>query len=138
MRFQRFEIPGLARYSYLLISGGCAAAVDPERNPESYLEYAAAHDLRLTHVFETHIHADYASGARELAERSGAELCLSAYDTGEDFEVAFPHRELKEGDEVRIGDMRVVALHTPGHTPEHLSFLVYEERGQGEIGRAHV
>ncbi|MGH6631496.1 MAG: MBL fold metallo-hydrolase, partial [Burkholderiales bacterium] len=91
-----------------------------------YTEYAAANDLSITHVLETHIHADYASGARELAHATGAELRVSGHDQGEDFEVTFPHRDFVDGESFDVGDMRITALHTPGHTPEHLSFLVHE------------
>jgi hydroxyacylglutathione hydrolase len=102
------------------------AIVDPRRDLDVFLDFAADNDLQITHVFETHIHADFASGARELAEITGAELCLSAYDTGEVFEVQFAHTELEDGAEVRIGNVRIKAVHTPGHTPEHMSFLVYD------------
>jgi hydroxyacylglutathione hydrolase len=128
MIFEAFEEQALSQYSYAV---GCPAAgemavVDPRRDVDVYLDFAAAHGLRISNVLETHIHADYASGARELAERSGAELWLSAYDRGETFEVSFPHREMRDGDEVAIGSVRIQAVHTPGHTPEHLSFLVYD------------
>jgi len=91
---------------------------------DTYLDYARANRVQITDVLETHIHADYASGARELSERTGAELRLSGHDKNELFEYAFPHREFRDGESVAIGDVRVEALHTPGHTPEHISFLV--------------
>jgi len=126
--FERVETPGLAHYSYIV---GCQAAceiavVDPKRDVDTYLEYAASQGLRIAHVLETHIHADYASGARALAQRSGAQLWLSAYDSGEIFEVSFPHRETRDGDVIALGGIKIQASHTPGHTPEHLSFLVYD------------
>ena len=102
------------------------ALVDPRRDIDVYLEFATARHVRITHVLETHIHADFSSGARELAERTGATLCLSAYDAGELYEVAFPHHELRDGDHLELGRVRIRAVHTPGHTPEHLSFLVYD------------
>lgn len=128
MLFERFETPGLAHYSYAV---GCPAVgkmavVDPKRDVDTYIEFAQAHNLKISHILETHIHADYASGARELAQQTGAELCLSGYDKGEIYEVAFPHKELYDGDTIEIGSVRIEALHTPGHTPEHLSFLVYD------------
>ncbi len=126
MKLERFEAPGLAHYSYMVSSQGVAAVVDPMRDVDTYVDYAAAHSLKITHVLETHIHADYASGARELAARTGAEMWLSAYDTGEDFEYAFPHHEFRDGEELRLGDVKITALHTPGHTPEHLSFLLHD------------
>lgn len=124
MNLQRFEVPGLAHYSYLIGSEGRAAVIDPRRDVDIYIEYATANEFRISHILETHIHADYASGARELAEATGAELLLSGHDTGEDFEYRFPHHAFRDGEELRLGDLRFVAMHTPGHTPEHLSFLL--------------
>ena len=124
MKIHRVEAPGLAHYSYVLSSQGRCAVIDPKRDVDTYLEYAHANHLEITHVLETHIHADYASGARELSERTGAELRLSGHDKNELFEYAFPHSEFHDGESVAIGDARVEALHTPGHTPEHISFLV--------------
>ena len=124
MQIRRWEVSGLAHYSYLIASHGLAAVVDPRRDVDGYLECAAARGWKITHVVETHIHADYASGARELAERAGAELCLSAHDQGEQYRYQFPHRSLRHGDRIRVGDVELVALHTPGHTPEHLCFLL--------------
>lgn len=130
MKLERFVVPGLAHYSYVVASQGQAAVVDPRRDIDLYLDYAAANGLTITHVLETHIHADYASGARELAARTGAEPWLSGHDAGEDFEYRFPHHEFRDGEEFMLGGARIVALHTPGHTPEHLSFLLYEEGGR--------
>jgi hydroxyacylglutathione hydrolase len=127
MILQRFEAPGLAHYSYLVGSGGCAAVIDPERNVDRYLDFAAANGLRITHVLETHIHADYASGAVQLGTAAEAELWLSAHDRGEDYQYAFPRHRMRDDDELTLGEARIVALHTPGHTPEHLSFAVYDK-----------
>jgi hydroxyacylglutathione hydrolase len=127
--FERFEDKGLSQYSYLIgcERAGLAAVVDPRRDVDEYVEFASTRGVRISHVLETHIHADFASGARELAERTGATLALSAYDEGQDYEYAFNHRPIADGDEIAIGVVRLVALHTPGHTPEHLSFLVFDE-----------
>jgi hydroxyacylglutathione hydrolase len=126
--FERFEDTGLSQYSYAVEceSAASIAIIDPRRDVDVYLDFADARHARITHVLETHIHADFASGARELAERTGATMCLSAYDAGELYEVAFPHRELYDGDRIEIGRVQIEALHTPGHTPEHVSFLVYD------------
>jgi hydroxyacylglutathione hydrolase len=126
--FERFEDKGLSQYSYAVEceSAASIAIIDPRRDVDVYLDFADARHARITHVLETHIHADFASGARELAERTGATMCLSAYDAGELYEVAFPHRELYDGDRIEIGRVQIEALHTPGHTPEHVSFLVYD------------
>jgi hydroxyacylglutathione hydrolase len=126
MKLQRFEVPGLAHYSYLIACGGQAVVVDPKRDVDTYLDAAAAGGLRITHILETHIHADYCSGALELAGRTGAELWLSGHDKGEDFQYAFPHHEFCDGEELKFGNVRMVAMHTPGHTPEHISFLVHD------------
>lgn len=128
MLFERFEDPGLSQYSYAV---GCPAAgtlaiVDPRRDIDVYLDFAAENGLQIEHVLETHVHADFASGAWALAEATGAEIHLSAHDEGEKYEVAFPHREMRDGDSLEVGSVRIEALHTPGHTPEHLSFLVYD------------
>ena len=126
MKIERFEIPGLAQYSYVISDSGKAAVVDPIRDLDRYLTYAGKLGLRITHILETHIHADFAAGSVALAEATGAELVLSAYDEGERFRYAMPHRAMKDGDAVEIGKLRLEALHSPGHTPEHLSFLLYD------------
>jgi len=132
MRLERFEVPGLSHYSYLVSAAGQAVVIDPKRDVDTYVAYAAANNLKITHILETHIHADYASGARELAQLTGAEMWLSAHDTGEDFEYQFAHHPMKDGDEFHIAEMRIVALHTPGHTPEHLSFALYDTQRSQE------
>ena len=128
MLFEQFEEKGLSHYSYAVGCPGAGqmAIVDPRRDIDIYLDFALRQGMQISHVLETHIHADYASGARELAQRSGAKLMLSAYDEGEVFEVAFPHQRLRDGDSITLGAVRIQALHTPGHTPEHLSFLAYD------------
>jgi hydroxyacylglutathione hydrolase len=138
MIFERIEVKGLAHYSYIVgcERAGRIAIVDPKRDVDTYLDFAARGGLKITHVLETHIHADYASGARELGERAGAPVCVSAYDRGELFEVAFPHRDLHDDDAIEIGSVRIVVRHTPGHTPEHVSFLVYDTPKSSETPSA--
>lgn len=128
MFFERIEDKGLAQYSYVIACerAGVAVVVDPRRDVDVYLELAKARGFLITHVLETHIHADFASGACELAAATGAELAVSAYDRGELYETQFPHRPLADGDSIVLGRVRLQALHTPGHTPEHLSFLVFD------------
>jgi hydroxyacylglutathione hydrolase len=123
---KRFFEPLIAQNSYLI---GCPAAgeaivFDPNRDPQQYIDGAEAAGLRITQVTETHIHADFASGARELAQRTGASLCVS--DEGDQhWKYQFPHdRKLKHGDRITVGNVIVDVLHTPGHTPEHLTFLI--------------
>ncbi len=132
MKIQQFEVPGLAHYSYLLGSKGQAVVIDPKRDIDTYIEYAEKNGFQITHILETHIHADYASGATALGKATGANLWLSGHDDGEDFEYQFSHHEFKDGQELEVGDLRIVAVHTPGHTPEHLSFLVYEKSRCGQ------
>lgn len=128
MIIERFEDAGLAQYSYLIgcPAAGTAAVIDPRRDCDVYIDYAAANGYKIRHVLETHIHADFASGALELAERVGVKPELSGYDEGEDFEVGFEHADLKEGDSITFGSVRIEPVHTPGHTPEHLSYVVYD------------
>ncbi|HEU4698836.1 MAG TPA: rhodanese-like domain-containing protein [Gemmatimonadales bacterium] len=129
MLFQRLFDARLAQASYLL---GCtrtkqALVVDPNRDLAQYERAAAAEGLRITHVTETHIHADFVSGSRELARRTGAQLLLSD-EGGEGWRYAFAAEAgatlLKDGATFLVGDLRIDAVHTPGHTPEHLMFLV--------------
>lgn len=123
----------LAQASYLLgcQSTGEALVVDPNRDIEQYLRLAKKEGLRITHVTETHIHADFASGTRELAEQTGAKMYLSA-EGGPDWSYRFANDEnsvlLRDGDVFNVGNIRVQVMHTPGHTPEHIIFLVTDTR----------
>ncbi|HUP19627.1 MAG TPA: MBL fold metallo-hydrolase, partial [Gemmatimonadota bacterium] len=106
MRLERFEDgAGLSQYSYAVVceGAGTAAIVDPRRDVDVYTRWAEDEGIEIAHVLETHVHADFCSGARELAERTGAALHLSAYDAGEKYEVAFPHHELADGDAIEMG-----------------------------------
>lgn len=129
MFLKRFYDETLAQASYLIgcPTAGEAIVVDPNRDIEQYVACAAAERLRITAVTETHIHADFVSGARDLARATGASLLLSGeggtyWSYG--FAVDDGARLLHDGDEFTVGAVRIRALHTPGHTPEHLSFLV--------------
>lgn len=135
MLFERFEDEGLAHYSYAVAcpDAGKVAIVDPKRDVDTYIAFAAQQELEISHVLETHIHADFASGARELAERTGATLYVSGHDEGEDYSIQFPHSDLHDGDAFEIGSVRIQALHTPGHTPEHLSYLVYDSTRTSDV-----
>lgn len=129
MFFRRFYDDGLAQASYLIgcEKGGEAVVVDANRDIAQYLSVAAAERLRITRVTETHIHADFVSGSRELARRTGAPLLLSA-EGGHAWQYRFAVADgvafLRDGDTFRAGRVRFDVLHTPGHTPEHLAFLV--------------
>jgi hydroxyacylglutathione hydrolase len=123
---KRFFEPLIAQNSYLI---GCATAgeaiiVDANRDVGQYIEAAQTLNLLISHVTETHIHADFLSGSRELAHRTGARLCLS--DEGDaDWKYQFEYdRKLQHGDRMTIGKVAIDVLHTPGHTPEHLTFLI--------------
>lgn len=109
--------PGLAQNSYVLISGNSAAVIDPRRDVEVYQETAKQHGVQITDVFETHSHADFVSGGPQLAEVTGAKLHISAI-----VNPSVPHEPLYDGDRFRIGDVEITALHTPGHTPEHIAY----------------
>ena len=129
MLLKRFYDSKLAQASYLIgcQATGAAIVVDPNRDIEQYLLAAEAEGVRVSHVTETHIHADFVSGSRELAERAGAELLLSD-EGGDGWRYAFAAeshaRLLRDGDIVSVGNVRLEVLHTPGHTPEHISFLI--------------
>jgi len=127
LRFEQFLADGVAQTSYLVgdDATGTAAVIDPRPDTHVYLETARRYGLAITHVLETHIHADFLSGARELVDRlgGGAELCLSVEGEAE---YGFDHRPLRDGDTLRFGDAMIEARHTPGHTPEHLAFLLHE------------
>jgi len=129
MLLERFSNDLLAQSSYLVAcqSAKLALIVDPNRDVDRYIEAAARDKLRIAYVTETHIHADFVSGARELAARTGARLLLSA-EGGPDWQYRFAAesdaRLLRHGDTVTLGAVRIDVRHVPGHTPEHLSFLV--------------
>lgn len=115
-----FVDEGLGNSSYLVDLGdGSALVVDPFRDPRPYLEEAKRRGLRLRFVAETHLHADFVSGARELANEQGATVLASAAGR-----TTFDHRPLHGGDEIDLGGLIMRVLATPGHTPEHLSFLL--------------
>jgi hydroxyacylglutathione hydrolase len=131
---RRFFEPTLAQTSYLI---GCSAAgeaivIDPNRDIEPYLAAAAEQKARIAHVTETHIHADFVSGSRELAKRAGATVYLSdegGPDWRYDFEGDANVKRVKHGDRIVVGNVFIDVLHTPGHTPEHISFLVTDTAG---------
>lgn len=134
MILKRLYDEKLAQASYVVgcAATGEAAVVDPNRDLDAYVRVVEREGLRVTHVTETHIHADFVSGARELAERTGARLYLSG-EGGEDWSYRYAGENgvvvLHDGDTFMVGNVRFQALHTPGHTPEHLSFLVTDTAG---------
>jgi hydroxyacylglutathione hydrolase len=129
MLLRRFYDEKLAQTSYLVgcARSGEALVVDPNRQIDGYIRIAAAEGLRVAHVTESHIHADFVSGARELAQRTGARLYLSDAG-GKDWRYAYSAEAgaipLREGFCFQVGSVEIRVLHVPGHTPEHLTFLV--------------
>ena len=136
MLLRQITDPTLAQYAYLI---GCqrtkqALVVDPERDVDRYLAIAAEEGLTITHVAETHIHADFLSGAQALAEAAGADLYLSAEGDDDGWGSTWAQDRddvtfLRDGDTFEVGNIEIRALHTPGHTPEHLSYLVVDHGG---------
>ena len=134
MLLRQIEDPKLAQYAYLI---GCqrtgeAIVFDPERDVDRYVAIAAANGLRIVAVAETHIHADFLSGARELAERAGAHVYVSGQGGSEwqsRWVGPYKHTLLADGTEFRVGNIGFRAVHSPGHTPEHMSFLVTDHGG---------
>lgn len=127
MIVSRFYEPALAQASYLI---GCAATgealvIDPTRDVERYIDEAAREGLSIAHVTETHIHADFLSGARELSARTGATLYLSDEgDASWKYAFADEGRLVRHGDRITVGRILVDVVATPGHTPEHITFLI--------------
>src|SRR5438477_613422 len=121
MYFKQFYLACLAHASYLIGSEGEGAIVDPQRDVDQYIQEAGAQNLRIKYIVETHLHADFVSGHRELAARTGAEIVF-----GERAGAAFPHRAAREGDTLRVGATELRAIETPGHTPESMSWLITE------------
>jgi hydroxyacylglutathione hydrolase len=114
----RFTDPGLGNDAYVLVAGAVAVALDPARDVGRYLEAADERDARIVAAIETHLHADFVSGARELAAR-GADVYASASG-----ELAFPHRPVRDGDRIEANGLALRAVATPGHSPEHQAYLV--------------
>ena len=119
MFFKQYSLDGLACQSYLIGDGGEALVVDPQRDVDIYLDTAREQELRIRHAVETHVHADHVSGNTELAQRTGARLYIHP-----GAEARYEHAGLAHGDEIAVGAVRVRALFTPGHTPEHIALLV--------------
>jgi hydroxyacylglutathione hydrolase len=143
MIFRRIVSEGLSHYSYLVGDQTGAAVIDPRRDAGVYVDLATAEGLPITHVLETHRNEDYVIGSAELARRTGAVVFHSAYD-GLPYEYGEP---IHDGDAIQIGRLKIVALFTPGHTPGHMSYVLYDVAGvpwivftgdtlfAGEVGR---
>ncbi|MDR4509920.1 MAG: MBL fold metallo-hydrolase [Candidatus Brocadiaceae bacterium] len=121
MYFKQIVVPGIGCLSYVV---GCpaakvAAVIDPKRDVQDYLDIAKNEGMQITHVIETHIHADHVSGNQEIRSRTGADIYVH-----ESAPVAFEHKTVKEGDTIELGTAKLEVIHTPGHTPHSLSLLV--------------
>jgi hydroxyacylglutathione hydrolase len=127
MYFEQFYLGCLAHASYMLGSVGEAAVIDPQRDVEIYLKAADLQGLKIRHIFETHLHADFVSGHLELAKRTGAKIYIGAQAGA-----TFPHVALHDGSELRFGKLLIRALETPGHTPEGVCLVVTDEEKSRE------
>jgi hydroxyacylglutathione hydrolase len=124
--FETVRTEGLAHLSYLVgdRSSGRAAVIDPRRDVEVYLDLARRHGVTITHAVETHVHADFVSGSRELAARTGTASVSVSVEGGARY--GFAHEPLRDGSRVELGAVTLTAVHTPGHTPEHMAYLAME------------
>ena len=122
MYFEQFYLGCLAHASYMLASEGEAVVVDPQRDVEIYLKAAEANHISIRHIFETHLHADFVSGHRELAARTGAKIYMGAQAGA-----TFPHMAIEDGFLLCVGKVRITALETPGHTPESICLVITDE-----------
>src|ERR1700686_1592730 len=122
MYFEQFYLTCLSHASYMIGSKGEAAVVDPQRDVDIYLQAADEQNLKIRHIFETHLHADFVSGHKELAARTGAKMYIGARAGA-----GFPHVDVQDGFELRVGKMVVKALDTPGHTPESICLVIVDE-----------
>lgn len=122
MYFEQFYLGCLAHASYLLASEGEAVVVDPQRDVELYLKAAAEHGVKIRHIFESHLHADFVSGHRELAARTGATIYMGAQAGA-----TFPHVPVRDGFELKFGKASIRVLGTPGHTPESICLVVTDK-----------
>src|SRR6266705_4286741 len=127
MYFKQFYLNCLAHASYLIGSDGEAVVVDPQRDVDQYIDEAAAHNLAIKYVIETHLHADFVSGHRELAARTGAEIVF-----GQKAGATIPHRAVADGDELTVGRVKLRIVETPGHTPEGICVLVTDTEVSGQ------
>lgn len=121
MLFRQFKVEGLGCYSYLIgcPRAGTAFVVDPERHVNQYLRAAEQQGVQITHVFDTHLHADHISGAVELADKVGADVYVHPK-----VEAKYPHKSVKEGDQFTFGVAEIEVVETPGHTPNSISIAV--------------
>ena len=143
MHIETIETPSLGDRSYIVTDGEVAAVIDPQRDIDRVLDVVDANGWVITHVLETHSHNDYVTGGLELARRTGARYVMSAAE-----ETFFPFHPVEDGDEIAVGSIRLRVLHTPGHTPTHLSYVATDGEQQaaftggsllyGSVGRTDL
>ncbi len=130
MLLKHFFVEKISHSSYFLAGNDSCAVIDPRRDVDIYIEEARARKLKITHILETHLHADFISGHMDLAARTGAKIYAP-----KSARCDFDHEPLSEGDVVDIEDMSLKVLETPGHTPEHISYVITDtSRGEEPIG----
>lgn len=122
MNIKQFKDDPLAHYSYAIVSDGEMAVVDPARNPKQYYKFAEENNAKIVAVFETHPHADFVSSHLQIHEETGATIYVS-----EMVGVSYPHKPFDEGDSVKVGKINFRPLHTPGHSPDSLTFVAEED-----------
>jgi glyoxylase-like metal-dependent hydrolase (beta-lactamase superfamily II)/rhodanese-related sulfurtransferase len=129
MFVQQFFVKGIAHSSYLLGGAKTCAIIDPRRDIQIYIDAAKEMGLKITHILETHLHADFISGHLELAEKTGTSIYVPKSGR-----CSFKHTGVSEGDTFAIEDMKIAVLETPGHTPEHISYVVTDlSRGSDPV-----
>ena len=130
MQIKHFFVEKIAHSSYILAGHKTCAVIDPQRDVDVYVNAAREMGVRITHIIQTHLHADFISGHIDLAEKTGAAIYMAKSANG-----AFEHKTLVEGDTLTIEDIKIEVLETPGHTPEHLSYVLTDlSRGESPIG----
>lgn len=122
MELKTFYAPGVSHFSYMLLSDGQAVVIDPQRDIETYLETAAEWQAPITHILVTHTHADFTGGQLRLSEMTSAPIIM-----GHKAKVNYPVQGMKEGNTIDIGDVELKVLETPGHTPEHVSYILTDK-----------
>ena len=130
MRFKQFYLGCLSHASYYIGSDGEAAIIDPQRDIQQYIDEAEANGQKIKYVIETHSHADFVSGHVELAEKTGAEIVF-----GERANTHFATHKVKDGDEIKVGKIKLTFFETPGHTPEGISILAENTAAPAEPGK---
>ena len=129
MYIHQFYVKGLAHLSYILAGNQTCAVIDPKRDVDEYLKVAKGMGLKITHIIETHLHADFVSGHLDLKELTGA--TIYAPKAGK---CQFDHVPVSEGDTIKIDDMELKVLETGGHTPEHVSYVAIDHsRGKEPV-----